>query len=148
MRYELYVRINGDKKYKIKLEDFSVEDVNKFGKFLHSERLIYKKYPKIYDVVPYTLPAKKTKPQLRGDMSSWIVWTNEGILSLVSQAGETYSQNIMAKPECYGTPSYITIEERDRIVDFDLSANPSLEEQRDIFIFNISLVAVCLTDWR
>ena len=35
----------------------------------------------------------------------------------------------------YGTPYYITIEERDRIADFDMSANPALEIQRDIFIF-------------
>ena len=37
--------------------------------------------------------------------------------------------------ERYGTPYYISIEERDKIADFDLSANPSLEAQRDIFIF-------------
>lgn len=37
--------------------------------------------------------------------------------------------------ERYGTPYYITIEERDQIADYDLSDNPSLEVQRDIFIF-------------
>ena len=37
--------------------------------------------------------------------------------------------------EVYGTPYYITLEERDRIADYYLSANPSLEAQRDIFIF-------------
>ena len=35
--------------------------------------------------------------------------------------------------EVYGTPYYITLKERDRIADYDLSATPSLEAQRDIF---------------
>lgn len=38
-------------------------------------------------------------------------------------------------PEEYGTPCYFSLEERDKITDYDLSANPSLEAQRDIFIF-------------
>lgn len=37
--------------------------------------------------------------------------------------------------EVYGTPYYITLEARDKIAGYDLSANPSLEAQRDIFIF-------------
>lgn len=39
------------------------------------------------------------------------------------------------KSEVYGTPYYITVEERNRIADFDLSAFPKLSVQRDIFIF-------------
>lgn len=39
------------------------------------------------------------------------------------------------KAERYGTPYYLTIEERNRIADFDLSAYPALAAQRDIFIF-------------
>ena len=34
-----------------------------------------------------------------------------------------------------GTPYYITIDERNKIADFDLSARPALEAQRDIFVF-------------
>ena len=38
--------------------------------------------------------------------------------------------------ECtYGTPHYITLEEKDRIINADLSATPQLAIQRDIFIF-------------
>lgn len=35
----------------------------------------------------------------------------------------------------YGTPYYLTIEERNRLADFDLSARPKLAVQRDIFVF-------------
>ena len=35
----------------------------------------------------------------------------------------------------YGTPYYFTIEERNRLYEFDFSHNPELERQRDIFVF-------------
>jgi integrase len=37
--------------------------------------------------------------------------------------------------EKYGTPYYLTLAERNKIADFDLSKFPALEIQRDIFIF-------------
>lgn len=37
--------------------------------------------------------------------------------------------------ENYGTPYYITIEERNRVAEHDFSDNPKLETQRDIFVF-------------
>ena len=37
--------------------------------------------------------------------------------------------------EKYGTPYYITLDERNQIADFDLSAYPQLAIQRDVFIF-------------
>lgn len=42
----------------------------------------------------------------------------------------------------YGTPQYLTIEERDYLYTFDLSAHPAMAVQRDIFIFQ------CLTGLR
>ena len=38
--------------------------------------------------------------------------------------------------ERYGTPYYITNEERDIIAEHDFSDNPTLEIQRDIFVFH------------
>lgn len=42
----------------------------------------------------------------------------------------------------YGTPYYISLEERNHLYNFDLSARPSLAVQRDIFVFQ------CLTGCR
>ena len=39
-------------------------------------------------------------------------------------------------PELYGTPYYITIDERNKIYNHDFSSIPRLEKQRDIFIFH------------
>ncbi|MBE9488633.1 MAG: integrase catalytic domain-containing protein [Bacteroidetes bacterium] len=40
-----------------------------------------------------------------------------------------------AKQEVYGTPFYISIEERNHIYKYDLSSRPKLAIQRDIFVF-------------
>lgn len=69
MRYELYVRANGRSRYKIKLNEFTVDDVNSFEKFLRLEHKIHEKYPEIYKAVPADTHTtrKKPKPQPKGD---------------------------------------------------------------------------------
>ena len=142
MRYELYVRANGGSRYKIKLDEFTVEDVNGFEKFLRSEHKISEKYPEIYQVVPADTHTtrKKPKPQPKGDntiiglfglMRAFYRWCREQELT----TNDPFAKYNGKTTEVYGTPYYITIEERDRIADFDMSANPALEIQRDIFIF-------------
>lgn len=142
MRYELYVRANGRGRYKIKLDDFTVDDVNSFEKFLRSEHKISEKYPEIYQVVPADTHTtrKKPKPQPKGDntiiglfglMRAFYRWCREQELT----TNDPFAKYNGKTTEVYGTPYYITIEERDRIADFDMSANPALEIQRDIFIF-------------
>ena len=142
MRYELYVQANGDRKYKIKLDDFTVDDVNMFEKFLRSEPLIYKKYPNIYDAVAADMHSqrKKPKPEPKGDntiiglfglMRAFYRWCREQEIT----TNDPFAKYNGKTTERYGTPYYLTIEERDQIANFDLSANPSLEALRDIFIF-------------
>lgn len=142
MRYELYVRANGRGRYKIKLDEFTVDDVNSFEKFLRTEHEIHEKYPEIYKVVPADTHTtrKKPKPQPKGDntiiglfglMRAFYRWCREQELT----TNDPFAKYNGKTTEVYGTPYYITLEERDRIADFDLSATPSLEVQRDIFIF-------------
>ena len=48
--------------------------------------------------------------------------------------------------ECtYGTPVYITLEERDKLYEKDLSEHPQIEIQRDIFVFQ-SLIGCRIGD--
>jgi integrase len=48
--------------------------------------------------------------------------------------------------ECsYGTPIYITLDERNKLLEKDLSDSPSLEVQRDIFVFQ-SLIGCRIGD--
>lgn len=48
---------------------------------------------------------------------------------------DTSFQNVTADQQIYGTPYYLTIEERDKILDLDLTDSPRLERHRDKFIF-------------
>lgn len=142
MRYELYVRANGSKRYKIKLDEFTVDDINRFEKFLRSEHELYQKYPEIYNEIPADTHTnrKKPKPLPKGDntiiglfglMRAFYRWCRDQSLT----TNDPFSKYNGKTTERYGTPYYITIEERDQIADYDLSGNPSLEAQRDIFIF-------------
>ena len=142
MRYELYVRANGRKRFKIELSKFTVDDINAFEKFLRSEHEIYLKYPQIYEKVPADTHSvrKKPKPEPKGDNTiiglfgyfrAFYKWCREQELT----TNDPFAKYTGKTTERYGTPYYITIEERDQIADCDLSTNPSLEAQRDIFIF-------------
>lgn len=142
MRYELYVRANGRTRYKIKLSEFSVDDVNAFEKFLRSEHEIFEKYPEIYKAVPADTHTsrKKANPKPKGDnpivglfglMRAFYRWCRDQELT----ENDPFAKYNGKTTEVYGTPYYITLEERDKIADYDLSGNPSLEAQRDIFIF-------------
>lgn len=44
-------------------------------------------------------------------------------------------KNFESKPDIYGTPFYITIEERNQLYYTDLIHRPQLAIQRDIFVF-------------
>ncbi|MCM1310233.1 MAG: site-specific integrase [Bacteroides sp.] len=142
MRFELYKRATGQKRYKIQLDRFSLQDVNEFEKFLRSEEELYEKYPEIYEAAPADTRRirKKPKPLPKGDntivcmfgrLRAFFNWCNEQKLT-ENKPFQNYCGNSVEK---YGTPYYITIEERDQIADYDLSSNPGLEAQRDIFIF-------------
>lgn len=142
MRYELYKRATGQKRYRIHIDKFSLQDVNEFEKFLRSEHELYEKYPEIYEAAPADTRRvrKKPKPLPKGDntivcmfsrLRAFFNWCNEQKIS-DNKPFWNYCGNSV---ERYGTPYYLTIAERDQLADFDLSSNPGLETQRDIFIF-------------
>lgn len=142
MRYELYIRATGTPRYTIDLNEFSVNDVNDFEKFLRNEHKFYKKYPKIYAAVPADTHStrKKPKPHPKGDntiiglfglMRAFYRWCRDQELT----TNDPFAKYNGKTTEVYGTPYYITVEERDKIADHDFSNQPALEAQRDIFIF-------------
>lgn len=45
-------------------------------------------------------------------------------------------RNVQAVRERYGTPYYLTVEERNAVAEANLSGQPALEAQRDIFVFH------------
>lgn len=130
-RYELYRKISLD------IDTITKDTIRDFENFLKDEKSVFEKYPEIYKLIP-----ESRTPQPRG------INTVSGILSryrtfclwLVDPENEKTQNNpfkgYSIDGEIYGTPFYITIEERNNLYKFDLSARPELAIQRDIFVFH------------
>ena len=152
-RFEQYKSIKEDRAYKLEFDKLTAELVSEFESFLRNEHTIYQQaiFKPIYEAYP-----EKRSPEKRGwntingrlkKLRAFIMWAvNEGITN--NDPFRKYS----IKGQKYGTPYYITIEERNRIADADLAALwetasdeiksripkthiPQLAIQRDIFVF-------------
>lgn len=142
-RFEMYRKIKRIKTYKLTLRSFSVDDINDFEKFLRSEEELYEKYPKIYEKHPCDTRKvrKKAKPLPKGDntiinMFACLRYFFRDCIEQKLMDEQPFAKYKGNTTERYGTPYYITLEERDIIAAHDFSSNPSLETQRDIFIFH------------
>ena len=152
-RFQLYKTITNGAEWKFDFDTINVETIREIEDFIRNEYKIVKH--KVYKVIYQEIPEGRT-PQLRGENTiaklmkrfrTFIKWAmKEQLISSDPYAG--YEQ----KSPVYGTPYYITIEERTKIYETDLhdaweklpddkktsikeSSIPQLEKQRDIFIF-------------
>lgn len=147
-RYELFVReVNQDmRNFKFEIESLNKEILEDFFDYMANEKQLADEYPRIFKTILSKYPAearpqrKEHKLVERGQntlvghkkrLKAFFGWLNEN----------DYSDNhpferIKCGTEKYGTPFYLTLEERNLIADTDLSCNPRLETQRDIFIFH------------
>ena len=127
--------------------------------FLGNEKLAFLKFPEIYEEIPYsskiaskTAPRKrplnidengnlipKGIPRERGKNSvadmlirlrSFIKWAN-----LNNYTSNDPFKHFIVGEVVYGSPIYITNEERNKLLNTDLSDDVELETQRDIFVF-------------
>lgn len=141
-RYELFVSAYERKEFKLKLDKVNAETIEDIENFLRNEHLLYDEYPDIYKEFPAIVNTKRKtlKPQPRGNnticasfnrLRAFFNWCNQqGITN--NRPFDKYN-GITA--EKYGTPYYLTLDERNIIANYNLSKHPQLAIQRDIFIF-------------
>lgn len=154
-RYELYKRASGLKSYKLNINTLSHDNLSDIEDFLTNEHEVFRKYPQIYEAVPYSTkqtvkthkPKREPKdgdkpkgmPKERGqnyisDMMtrfrSFIIWANDN-----EYTANNPFKNYSVGESVYGTPIYITNDERKKLYEADMSDSPSLAIQRDIFVF-------------
>jgi len=154
-RYELYRQTTCNHTFKLNINTLSYDQLADIENFLANEHEVFKAYPKIYDIVPYStkeakkIPKRKPKedgeeskfgmPKARGQnyvsdimtrFRSFIIWANNNDI-IANNPFKTYSVG----ESVYGTPIYISNEERRQLYEADLSDNPLLAAQRDIFVF-------------
>ena len=142
LRFELYRRESNFSDYRLKLNQMTIDDIVEFESFLSREHQLYIDYPEIYQKI-VTIAGylrKPHAPQPRGEntiiglmalLRSFFRWCRTYDLT----SNDPFAKYGTKKSQRYGTPYYLTLEERDLIADADPSADIYLETQRDIFIF-------------
>ena len=158
-RFELYKRKTGSRGFKLNLSSLNPDQLRQIDEFLASEKQVFLQFPEIYEEVPYSakLAVKTPKrkrptvldedgnevpkgmPKERGQNSiadmmnrfrAFILWANDNGYT-ANNPFKHYSIGEIV----YGTPIYISNEERNRLYETDLSDDPALAVQRDIFVF-------------
>lgn len=128
--------------------------------FLLDERSVFLHYPQIYEQYPYSAkvavktPKRKRPPVLDGEgnevpkglpklrglntVADMLTRFRAFILWAIDNGHTTNNpfKHFTIGEIVYGTPIYITNEERTQLLEADLSGNKEVETQRDIFIFH------------
>lgn len=139
-RYELFKRITlGDESFYLDIDNVTAETLTDVEKFLVNEYKYVEEYPSIYEAIPET-----RIPQARGQNTISDIFTKIRTFYLwCYKAKKTTNTPFASKltagyaiEECtYGTPYYITVDERNKLFETNLSHRPQLAIQRDIFVF-------------
>lgn len=142
-RYEGFRRATEDKDFSFDVDKVTRTDIEDFLDYLRNEKSLSEEYPKIFQKLlkSYPIGVKRGQCKLvvRGDntlvkltkkLKAFFVWLYE-----TDKTKNRPFDGIKIGSEKFGTPYYITIEERNAIADFDFSGSKSLEVQRDIFVF-------------
>ena len=127
-RFELWSDI------KLDINTISSDILRSFEKYLYNEHTILSKRPDIIFSIPQSrVPVRKGKNtiiEIFRVLRTFFNWLNNEEITLNNPF-----KNFSAGIEHYGTPYYITIDERNRIMNCNLSRHPKLAIQRDIFVF-------------
>jgi integrase len=133
-RFELYTAKMTKKPFKISFDTVTKETLQDIETFLLNEFTIFKTMPELYVDVPET-----RTPQPRGQNTISNIFTKLRTFYHWSIDAEKTTNNPFkgfTVDECiYGTPYYISIDERNILFKTDLSGFPKLAIQRDIFVF-------------
>lgn len=132
-RFELYNKKHNPN-FKLTFDSFNKESLSLLEDYIRNEKKYLEKHKDIIEAVKESRP-----PEQRGQntinsklimLRTFLHWCVEND---IIQANPFAKYRIDAT--VYGTPYYITIEERNIIYNHDFSSNPSLAIQRDIFVF-------------
>lgn len=142
-RYEGFRRTTEDKTFSFDVDKVTRTDIEDFLDYLRNEKNLSEEYPNIFAKLlknyPNGVKKGQCKLEVRGEntliklakkLKAFFVWLYE-----TDKTKNRPFDGIKIGTEKFGTPYYITIEERNAIADFDFSNAKSLEVQRDIFVF-------------
>jgi integrase len=145
-RFEIYNRLYSRPNFTLAFDTITADTLRKFEDFLKTEYQHFTKDPEtkklvcsadfkpVFEAVPETrTPAQRgqnTISDIFTKLRTFYLWAIETGLT-----NNNPFKNYMIKECVYGTPYYITIEERNALYNADLADRPQLAIQRDIFVF-------------
>lgn len=159
-RFELYMRAEESRGFSLSFMMLTPELLRRIENFLLDERSVFLHYPQIYEQYPYSAkvavktPKRKRPPVLDGEgnevpkglpklrglntVADMLTRFRAFILWAIDNGHTTNNpfKHFTIGEIVYGTPIYITNEERTQLLEADLSGNKEVETQRDIFIFH------------
>jgi integrase len=147
-RFELFVSAT-EAPFAWDLDTITSDTIDDFEDFLRNEHILHEKHREIYDNFPASINPQKNIKRPRGTntinalfdkLSAFFNWC----LDKEKTKNKPF-RNYERKPDLYGTPYYITIDERNKIYKTNLSHVPDLAIQRDIFVFQC-LIGCRLSD--
>ena len=131
-RYELY-RQKKNKNYSFNIHTLTKEELDTLKDYFINEYIYLEKHPNILKAVPESRPPKErgynTIQATYKRMRTLFIWCNKNELTTNNPF-----KNYKIAENIYGTPYYITIEERNTIYKTQLKTKEQ-EIQRDIFVF-------------
>lgn len=136
-RYEAWLGFANDQPdFHLYLSDFDKEQVEDYSDYMEHEYEYYKANPAFFkqfklkkstDIRPLS---KNTVICSIKRLNMFLNWCVK-----MDYLKDTSFRNITCDQQLYGTPFYLTIEERDKVMSYDFSDSPRLEFHRDKFIF-------------
>lgn len=141
LRYTEYVRLSQPKqsKYVFDVKSITTEDLNAIYDYIIREYKIVEEYPGILEAQPETRKINQRGGNtITGIMKNFRAFFNwcqkEGYITK-----NPFNEFEKGDGERYGTPIYLTKEELKQLYAADFSDNPSMEVQRDIFVFQCNV---------
>ena len=133
-RFEMYKQVL-DPKFHITFSNIDVDLLNELDHYMKHEFNLLKKFPKILKAVPESrMPGERGQNTVNGyfkKLRAFVMWAIDQELMTKSPF-----RKFKISKEVYGTPYYLSLEERHQIEQADLSHRPALAVQRDIFVFH------------
>jgi len=133
-RFELYTRENCNKNFVLEIDNVASDTLQSFSDFMKMEHVYFKEFSELYKLFPEYREQKQRGQNTINDalkkIRTFFLWCVKN-----KKTGNNPFSNFKIEECRYGTPFYITIDERNHLYKLDLTDFPEFERQRDIFIF-------------
>lgn len=133
-RYELFTQ-KTIPSFAFTFESIDAELLRDVESFIHIEHTLFEKHPDIYIAVP---DSRAPKQRGRNRTNKIFRYLRTVVLWAMEEKQTTINSipKFNIEQDVYGTPYYISIDERNTLYQKNLSEQPQLAIQRDIFVFH------------